>query len=185
MKLFDAATGGALPWDRLDELNAFITKAGSCAHELRIDNDALAFVAQLRDAERRRHLLADAYPKGAADKDLAKLLKTRPYPYQAERALFATRAGRVLLGDEMGLGKTVQAIAGAELLARHFGVRRVLVVCPTSLKHQWQCEIVRFTDRPIRRCKCCKACARRVSCTTARTPSAASPVTKPWCATPT
>ena len=148
-KLFDAASGGALPSDRLDELDAFITKAGSCAHELRIDNDALAFVAQLRDAERRRHLLADAYPKGAADKDLAKLLKTRLYPYQAEGALFAARAGRVLLGDEMGLGKTVQAIAGAELLARHFGVQRVLVVCPTSLKHQWQREIVRFTGRPM------------------------------------
>lgn len=48
----------------------------------------------------------------------------------------------------MGLGKTVQAIAAAELMARHFGVRRVLVVCPTSLKHQWKAEFARFADRP-------------------------------------
>jgi hypothetical protein len=34
----------------------------------------------------------------------------------------------------MGLGKTVQAIAAMELLARHLGVQRVLIVCPTSLK---------------------------------------------------
>ena len=61
--------------------------------------------------------------------------------------MFAARTGRVLLGDEMGLGKTVQAIAAAELLAKHFGVQRVLVVCPTSLKQQWQREIARFAGR--------------------------------------
>ena len=32
-------------------------------------------------------------------------------------------------------------------MARHFGVERVLIVCPTSLKHQWQREIERFTGR--------------------------------------
>ncbi|MBU6260192.1 MAG: hypothetical protein KGL18_20900 [Burkholderiales bacterium] len=46
------------------------------------------------------------------------------------------RAGRALIGDEMGLGKTIQAVAAAELFARLFGVARVLVVCPISLKHQ-------------------------------------------------
>ena len=46
----------------------------------------------------------------------------------------------------MGLGKTVQAIAAAQLMVLHFGVQRVLVVCPTSLKHQWKCEFSRFAD---------------------------------------
>ncbi len=32
-------------------------------------------------------------------------------------------------------------------MARLFGVERVLIVCPTSLKHQWQREIERFTGR--------------------------------------
>ncbi|HXV09097.1 MAG TPA: SNF2-related protein, partial [Burkholderiales bacterium] len=57
------------------------------------------------------------------------------------------RAGRALIGDEMGLGKTIQAIAAAEILARHFGVSKVLVICPTSLKYQWQSEIARFSGR--------------------------------------
>ena len=151
-QLFDAAAGWILPWARLGDLDAFVAAAQrdsfGAGHELRIDERALAFVAQVRDGERRQQLLAVAYPKGAADKGLAKLLKARLYPYQAEGALFAARAGRVLLGDEMGLGKTVQAIAAAELMARHFGVQRVLVICPTSLKHQWQREVARFAGRP-------------------------------------
>ena len=88
-----------------------------------------------------------AYPKGAKSAALRGLLKTELYPYQAEGALFAARAGRSLLGDEMGLGKTIQAIAAAELLARHCGAERVLIVCPTSLKYQWQREIARFSAR--------------------------------------
>jgi len=47
----------------------------------------------------------------------------------------------------MGLGKTVQAIATAEILTRHFGAERTLVVCPVSLKHQWERELERFTGR--------------------------------------
>jgi hypothetical protein len=145
--LFAAEANWILPMDRLDKLDKFITRARKTAHELRIDDRALAFAAQVRDNECRRKTLAAAYPKGAADRGLARLLKTPLYPYQAEGALFAAQGGRVLLGDEMGLGKTVQAIAATELLARHFGVQRVLVVCPTSLKHQWQREIARFSGR--------------------------------------
>ncbi|HEX4179575.1 MAG TPA: DEAD/DEAH box helicase [Caulobacteraceae bacterium] len=58
--------------------------------------------------------------------------------------------GRALLADEMGLGKTVQAIAACELLARREGVERVLIVCPASLKAEWEEQIARFIDRPVR-----------------------------------
>ena len=147
--LFDAGAGWALPRDRLDGLDRLVQAAQASGHELRCYDDVWQFVAQIRAGERRQLALAEAYPKGAKDKALGKLLKVKLYPYQAEGALFAARAGRSLIGDEMGLGKTIQAIAAAELFARHFGVRRVLVVCPTSLKHQWKNEFARFTGREV------------------------------------
>ena len=71
-------------------------------------------------------------------------------PYQREGMLHLAFGERVLLADEMGLGKTVQAIAACELLARRNGIARVLVVCPASLKAEWEEQIARFTERPAR-----------------------------------
>jgi superfamily II DNA or RNA helicase len=71
-------------------------------------------------------------------------------PYQREGMLHLAFGERVLLADEMGLGKTVQAIAACELLARRKSIQRVLVVCPASLKAEWEEQIARFTDRPAR-----------------------------------
>jgi superfamily II DNA or RNA helicase len=147
--LFDADADWSLRWEQQSQLERLLQAAQACGHELRCYDDVWQFVAQIRDGERRQATLTDAYPKGCKDKALARLLKVKLYPYQTEGALFAARAGRCLIGDEMGLGKTVQAIGAAELFARHFGVRRVLVVCPTSLKHQWKSEFARFAEREV------------------------------------
>ena len=145
--LFDAERDGMLPDERFGELEHFMAMASKSGHELRAYDDALDFVAGRRDADRRASKLEQLFPRGAADPKLLALLKVPLYPYQAEGALFAVRAGRALIGDDMGLGKTIQAIAATEILARHFGVSKVLVICPTSLKYQWQSEIVRFSGR--------------------------------------
>jgi superfamily II DNA or RNA helicase len=70
--------------------------------------------------------------------------------YQREGMLHLAFGERALLADEMGLGKTVQAIAACELLARRNSIARVLVVCPASLKAEWEEQIARFTNRPAR-----------------------------------
>lgn len=137
--LFDA--------DQSAALQNFARLCSKLGHELHIDSAAHDHLASLRDAGHRREVLAKAFPQGAASAALAELVKVPLYPYQAEGALFAATAGRALIGDDMGLGKTIQAIAATEILARHLGVRRVLVICPTSLKYQWQREIARFSGR--------------------------------------
>jgi superfamily II DNA or RNA helicase len=145
-QLFEETSGWQLSPQRFVELPAFVDSVRAAGHDLRCAEDALSFVAEVRDGEIRRQTLTTAYPLGADSPELKALLKVELYPYQREGALFAARAGRSLIGDEMGLGKTVQAIAAMEILASHFAAERVLIVCPTSLKHQWE-EITRFTDR--------------------------------------
>jgi superfamily II DNA or RNA helicase len=72
------------------------------------------------------------------------------YPYQKEGMLHLAGKGRAMLADEMGLGKTVQAIAAAELLRDEGLVKRVLVVCPASLKTEWEEQIAFFTGKNSR-----------------------------------
>ena len=103
---------------------------------------------------RREHLREEARASFLAEvKDGAAtfdVLRHPLLPYQREGMLHLAFGERVLLADEMGLGKTVQAIAACELLARRKSIQRVLVVCPASLKAEWEEQIARFTDRPAR-----------------------------------
>ncbi len=139
----------ALRPEAFASFESFLSQAAKLDHDLRCYDDVLALVAEVRDGALRERAVREAFPRGVRDAAFRTLVKGDLYDYQREGALFAARAGRSLIGDEMGLGKTVQAIAAAEIMARHFGVERVLVVCPTSLKHQWEREVERFTDRAV------------------------------------
>lgn len=76
-------------------------------------------------------------------------LKVKLFPYQVEGVAFLAARGRALLADDMGLGKTLQAIAAGSWLADNAGVKRILIVCPTSLKYQWAREIAKFTGHSV------------------------------------
>jgi superfamily II DNA or RNA helicase len=141
---------GVLRPTHVERVGAFLARASQLDPGLRCHEDALGFIAQVRDAARRSRQLDRAFPQGIRSPAFTDLLRLRLPDYQREAALFAARAGRSILADDMGLGKTIEAIAAAEIMARHFGVERVLVVCPTSLKHQWEREIARVIGRPAR-----------------------------------
>jgi hypothetical protein len=140
---------GLLRAEAFGLFETFLAEAERLGHELRYREDVLGFVAEVRDAGHRRARVEEAFPRGPRSGAFKDLVKVPLYEYQREGALFAARAGRCLIGDDMGLGKTIQALAAAEIMARLFGVERALIVCPTSLKHQWQREIDRFTDRKV------------------------------------
>lgn len=61
-------------------------------------------------------------------------------PFQRTGAGFLAAGRSVLLADEPGLGKTFQASAAA--VAR--GLKRVLVLCPASLKYSWSAELAKW-----------------------------------------
>ncbi len=143
---------GRLKPDAYARFPDFLEKARAGGHEVVCRDDVLDFAARVRDREHLRRRLDNVVANGKAQGVFNKLLRIKLYPYQREGALFVARAGRALLADDMGLGKTIQAIAAAELLAAHGGVERVLIVCPTSLKHQWKHEIERFTRRGPEAC---------------------------------
>ena len=100
-----------------------------------------------RSRSKAREAFLREVESGKASFDLTRLPLL---PYQRHGVLHLAFGERALLADEMGLGKTAQAIAAAELLARRRDVTRVLVVCPASLKSEWEEQIARFTDRPAR-----------------------------------
>ncbi len=71
-------------------------------------------------------------------------LKVNPYPYQCEGIDFGLKAKRILIGDQPGLGKTLQSIG----IVNAADAYPCLVICPSSLKINWQREFEKFTDKP-------------------------------------
>lgn len=69
-------------------------------------------------------------------------LKVNPYEYQQEGILFGLRKKRFLIGDEPGLGKTLQSIGVVDCAHAY----PCLVICPSSLKINWQREFEKFAD---------------------------------------
>ena len=64
-------------------------------------------------------------------------------PHQIEAALFAFKSPYskgIILADEVGLGKTIEA---GILLSQKWaeGKRRILIICPSSLRKQWVNEM--------------------------------------------
>lgn len=60
------------------------------------------------------------------------------YPHQVEGVSFLKRHARAILADDMGLGKTRQAIVA---LTESCPEGTLLVICPASLKLNWEREI--------------------------------------------
>jgi SNF2 family DNA or RNA helicase len=123
-----------------EDYNKLLTEGKKIDSSFRFYQDAIDFILEQRERKYRERLI-EKY----TDEKLDMLLTTTLYPYQKEGIRLAFEKGRSIIADEMGLGKTIQAIGTAELLRREGLADQILIVCPTSLKYQWQREIERFT----------------------------------------
>jgi SWI/SNF-related matrix-associated actin-dependent regulator 1 of chromatin subfamily A len=75
------------------------------------------------------------------DLDLTKL-KRQPMPHQIEAIQKLLKNNRFILADDMGLGKTASAISAAVLNDS----KKILIICPASLKTNWKKEILQVVD---------------------------------------
>ena len=65
--------------------------------------------------------------------------------HQVEAVEKLVGSKRFILADDMGLGKTTSTIVAA----LETGAKKILIVCPSSLKINWQREIANYTDRSV------------------------------------
>ncbi|MCH8967127.1 MAG: DEAD/DEAH box helicase [Planctomycetes bacterium] len=124
-----------------------VGKLEALGHDVMIYPDAEEYISRRLFQDRIASVVADIQRDPKQHPLRTQLLKGELLPYQLDGIAFAVGAGRAILADDMGLGKTIQGIGIAELLAREASIKRVLIVCPASVKSQWRSEIQRFSNR--------------------------------------
>ena len=77
--------------------------------------------------------------------DYGKYTHRPPMEHQKEAIEKLVRNKKFILADDMGLGKTTSTI----IAALETGAKKILIVCPASLKINWQREIANYSDRSV------------------------------------
>ena len=104
------------------------------------------------------HLSDFWVPKGAlikthtvekVDIDYSKYSHRPPLSHQKEAIEKLAGSKRFILADDMGLGKTTSTI----IAALESGAKKVLIICPASLKINWSREIENYTNKSIYICE--------------------------------
>jgi SWI/SNF-related matrix-associated actin-dependent regulator 1 of chromatin subfamily A len=97
-------------------------------------------------------------PKGAlikthtvekVDIDYSKYSHRPPLSHQKEAIEKLAGSKRFILADDMGLGKTTSTI----IAALESKSKKVLIICPASLKLNWEREIRNYTDKSVYICE--------------------------------
>jgi len=81
--------------------------------------------------------------------DYSKYNHRPPLSHQKEAIEKLVGSKRFILADDMGLGKTTSTI----IAALETGAKKILIVCPASLKINWQREIENYSNRPTFICE--------------------------------
>ena len=77
--------------------------------------------------------------------DYSKYSHRPPLEHQKEAIQKLLENKKFILADDMGLGKTTSTI----ISALETGAKKVLIICPATLKINWKREIENYSDRPI------------------------------------
>ena len=77
--------------------------------------------------------------------DYTKYSNRPPLDHQKEAIQKLVENKKFILADDMGLGKTTSTI----IASLETGAKKILIICPATLKINWKREIENYSDRPI------------------------------------
>lgn len=142
----DAPKGAGFRWDR-DARRWFTQDAGIAARFAGIRGVTVTEQARaaLDAGIARAQAAVEASRAADCDADIPCPDGLAYLPYQRAGIVYAKDRAATLIADEMGLGKTIQAIG---VVNADPGIRRVLVVCPATLRLNWQREMERWLVAP-------------------------------------
>jgi len=89
------------------------------------------------------------YKENVVEVDYSKYEKRPPLPHQKEAIEKLLKNDKFILADDMGLGKTTSAV----IASLESESKKVLIICPASLKINWEREIRNYTDRSVYICE--------------------------------
>lgn len=91
--------------------------------------------------------MSKVLPPPAVRQSIAKIKdSTNYFQHQADGVRIMAKMTNALLADDMGLGKSLQALTVAAVDFEWGVASRVLVVCPSTLKWNWELEIYEHTN---------------------------------------
>ena len=89
------------------------------------------------------------YRENVVNVDYSKYDHRPPLGHQKEAIEKLLKNDKFILADDMGLGKTTSTI----IAALESGSKRVLIICPASLKLNWEREIRNYTKKSVYICE--------------------------------
>jgi len=135
------ARGRTLPVDPwvVEELDAFIAR-----HGVAVDGPGAFTLDRLRAEhdEALATIRSSRSTSGEPIDEVAAVLGGQLAPFQWAGVRYALAARRTFIADEQGLGKTVEALAAIEA----DGAYPAIVVCPASLKLNWEREACKWVS---------------------------------------
>ena len=89
------------------------------------------------------------YKENIVNVDYSKYENRPPLSHQKEAIEKLLKNDKFILADDMGLGKTTSTV----IASLESGAKKVLIICPASLKINWEREIRNYTDKTIYICE--------------------------------
>ena len=89
------------------------------------------------------------YRENTVNVDYSKYDHRPPLGHQKEAIEKLLKNDKFILADDMGLGKTTSTI----IASLESGAKKVLIICPASLKLNWEREIRNYTEKSVYICE--------------------------------